>query len=82
MTFGVNHSNGNLTKVQEFPAGGMWPRQFSISNDGSMLAVGLQKDGRVVILDRDVQTGLLTNIRASVDVGYQPTCVVFKEEAL
>lgn len=82
MTFAINHSNGNLTRVQEFAAGGMWPRQFSISNDGSMIAVGLQKDGRVVILDRDVQTGLLTEFRASIDVGNEPTCVVFKEEAL
>lgn len=82
MTFRIDASNGNLTKLQDFPAGGMVPRQFSINNDGSMVAVGLQQDGRVVVIDRDVQSGLLTGVRAALDVGYQPTCVIFKEENL
>lgn len=60
----------------------MVARQFSISNDGSMVAVGLQQDGRVVIIDRDAQSGMLTKYRAAIDVGYQPTCVIFKEETL
>ncbi|PSS02285.1 Lactonase, 7-bladed beta-propeller-domain-containing protein [Coniella lustricola] len=82
MTFRIDTSNGNLTKLQDFAAGGMVPRQFSISNDGSMVAVGLQQDGRVVVLDRDVQSGLLLGVRAAVDVLHQPTCVLFREESM
>lgn len=82
INFSIDHTNGNLTKIQEFAAGGMVPRQFSISNDGSIVAVGLQQNGRVVVIDRDVQTGVLTRYRAAVDVGHQPICVIFKEESL
>lgn len=79
-TFEIDHASGALTKVQQFPAGGSIPRQFSISPDGSLVAVGLQNDGRVVVIGRDVETGLLTDFVASADVGGQPTSVIFAAE--
>ncbi|KAG6366260.1 hypothetical protein INS49_000436 [Diaporthe citri] len=79
-TFEIDHSSGALTKIQQFPAGGSIPRQFSISADGSLVAVGLQNDGRVVVIGRDVETGLLTDFVASADVGGQPTSVIFAAE--
>lgn len=79
-TFEIDHSSGALTKIQQFPAGGRIPRQFSISADGSLVAVGLQSDGRVVVIGRDVETGLLTDFVASADVGGQPTSVIFAAE--
>lgn len=42
ITFSIDQATGNLTKVQEYPAGGSFPRQFSISKDGTQIAVGLQ----------------------------------------
>lgn len=79
-TFEIDHASGALTKVQQFPAGGSIPRQFSISADGSLVAVGLQNDGRIVVIGRDVETGLLTDFVAAVDVGGQPTSVIFAAE--
>ncbi|KAJ0113929.1 hypothetical protein J7T55_010173 [Diaporthe amygdali] len=79
-TFEIDHSSGKLTRVQQFPAGGSFPRQFSINADGSLVAVGLQNDGRVVVIGRDVETGLLTDFVAAADVGGQPTSVIFAAE--
>lgn len=79
-TFEIDHASGKLARVQQFPAGGSFPRQFSINGDGSLVAVGLQNDGRVVVIGRDVETGLLTDFVASAVVGGQPTSVIFAAE--
>ncbi|KAL8756855.1 MAG: hypothetical protein Q9184_004369 [Pyrenodesmia sp. 2 TL-2023] len=39
------------------PAGGLFPRHFSINKKGDLVAVGLQNSGRVVIYERCLQTG-------------------------
>ena len=41
------------------PAGGSFPRSFSINKKGSLVAVGLQKSGRVAIYERNTKTGKL-----------------------
>ncbi|KAL8933408.1 MAG: hypothetical protein Q9211_005795 [Gyalolechia sp. 1 TL-2023] len=41
------------------PAGGTFPRHFSLNCDGSLLAVGLQNSGRVIILERSTATGVI-----------------------
>lgn len=79
ITFAVDHATGGLTALQTFPAGGMVPRQFSVSRAGDRLGVGLQADGRVVVIDRDVRTGLLTGFAASIPITGNVTCVVFDE---
>ncbi|KAL9580480.1 MAG: hypothetical protein Q9203_006281, partial [Teloschistes exilis] len=39
------------------PAGGSFPRQFSLNKIGDLVAVGLQNSGRVVVYSRDVASG-------------------------
>lgn len=51
--------NGSLSFTQLWPAGGSFARSIDINAKGDMIAVGLQNDGRVVVLDRNVSTGLL-----------------------
>lgn len=82
VNFKIDHDTGNLTKIQEFPAGGMVPRHFSYSNDGSMVAVVLSRDQRVMIIDRDVGTGMLTKFRAWVHVDKEPSFVLWKQTKL
>ncbi|EJT77670.1 3-carboxymuconate cyclase [Gaeumannomyces tritici R3-111a-1] len=78
-SFTVDPATGALALAQTFPAGGLIPRQFSINKAGDRLAVGLQADGRVVIIERDVRTGILQRFvgSASLDVGV--TTVLFDE---
>lgn len=79
ITFAVDAETGALTHVQTAPAGGVNPRHFSFSPDGSRLASALQSDGRVVIFERDVATGKLGRAVAEVDVPGSPNFVMFKE---
>ncbi|KAB5523984.1 Lactonase, 7-bladed beta-propeller-domain-containing protein [Coniochaeta sp. 2T2.1] len=80
ITFSVDAATGALAHVQTIGTGGLIPRQFSISRDGTLVAVGTQGDGKVTIFQRDVATGLLKGPVASVPiVGGQVTCVVFDE---
>jgi len=77
--YAIDHASGNLTLLQTHPAGGMIPRQFSINKAGTRLAVGLQGDGRAVVVDRDPVTGHLQGFAASADIAGEVTCVVFDE---
>lgn len=77
--YAIDHQNGNLTLLQEFPAGGVSPRQFSINKAGTLLAVGLEVEGRVVVIERDPTTGLLTRFLANVTVGGNVVAVIFDE---
>lgn len=78
VTYKLNR-NGSLTFHQLWPAEGMFPRQFSINKAGDLVAVGLQRSSRVVILERDVCTGLLGAVAAHIEVDGQVTCVVWDE---
>jgi len=82
ITYSIDHSSGNLTKIQTFAAGGVNPRQFSISQDGSMIAVSLFADESktVTVIGRDVHTGKLTEQIAALKVDGWPSCVVFRDE--
>lgn len=81
ITYNIDHSNGNLTKIQTFAAGGVNPRQFSISKDGRMIAVSLFADEskKVSIIGRDVRTGKLTEQIAELKVDGWPSCVIFRD---
>ncbi|KAI0394391.1 Lactonase, 7-bladed beta-propeller-domain-containing protein [Xylariaceae sp. FL0594] len=80
INYAIDSRTGRLTKIQEFPAGGSGPRGFSINAAGDLLAVGLQRDGRVVLIRRDVRTGLLTNFVASANVAGEVNHAVFYEK--
>lgn len=61
------------------PAGGRFPRQFSVNKKGDLVAVGLQLDGRVVVLQRHVRSGRLGEFVASVEVYGEVTSVIWDE---
>ncbi|KAL8898390.1 MAG: hypothetical protein Q9207_006724, partial [Kuettlingeria erythrocarpa] len=49
------------------PAGGLFPRHFSINRKGDLVAVGLQNSGRVVVYERCLQSGKIGD-RALADI--------------
>jgi len=69
VSFAIDKWTGNLTLVQTAPAGGRNPRGFSLNKAGTLVASALQDDNRVVVIERDVKTGLLGKIVASATVG-------------
>ncbi|APA08283.1 hypothetical protein sscle_03g030530 [Sclerotinia sclerotiorum 1980 UF-70] len=79
LTYSLNHNNGNFSLISIDAAGGSFPRQFSINKAGDLVAVGLQNDGRLVIIKRDVQTGKGLEIVAAMDIAGQVVCAVWDE---
>ncbi|TPX07321.1 uncharacterized protein E0L32_010743 [Thyridium curvatum] len=77
--FEVQQETGALSLVQTVPAGGMVPRHFSMNKAGTLVAVGLQQDFRVVIMKRDVATGRLGDIVAQIKLDGEVTFVIFDE---
>jgi len=58
-TFKISPADGTLMFDALSPAGGSFPRTFSLNKAGSLAAVGLQNSGRVVIYHRCTETGRL-----------------------
>ncbi|PHH65894.1 hypothetical protein CDD81_1263 [Ophiocordyceps australis] len=80
INFRINPQSGALNLVQDnIPAGGRFPRHFSLSRDGSLLAVGLQHDSRVAFIHRDATSGKIGNFVAYAHVAGQVTSVIFDE---
>jgi 6-phosphogluconolactonase (cycloisomerase 2 family) len=69
VSFAIDQKTGMLTFVQSAPAGGRNPRGFSMNKAGTLVASALQDDNRVVVIERDVKTGLLGKIVAHATVG-------------
>lgn len=78
-TFAIDQHTGHLDFKQLFPSGGMVPRQFSVNKAGDQVAVGLQSDGRVVVISRDVKTGLLKDFIANISIAGEVVCVIYDE---
>lgn len=57
-TFKLRH-DGTLDLVQLWPAGGSYPRHFSLNQWGNIIAVGLQLSSDVVVMERDVESGFI-----------------------
>lgn len=79
VNFEIDAETGHLNLRQEVPCGGGFPRQFTINKAGTLVAVALQSDGRVVVMERDVKTGLLGKFVAYAEVEGGVTAVVFNE---
>jgi 6-phosphogluconolactonase (cycloisomerase 2 family) len=62
-------ASGELEFLDLANSHGYFPRTFSINEAGDYVAVGGQTDAVVAILARDVETGLLGDLVASVSVG-------------
>lgn len=71
--------SGKLGFVQAWPSYGLYPRHFSLNSAGSLIAVGNQNSGSVVVLKRDVATGLIGDVVAETELEGQVTSVVFGE---
>lgn len=72
--------DGTLDFQRLTPAGGSFPRQFSMNKDGSLVGVGLQYSSRVVILSRDIKTGEIGDPVAAIALPGQITCVRWDEQ--
>lgn len=79
INFSIDAATGSLTATQEVPAGGRFPRQFSLNEDNTLLAVGMQSDGLVVVIARDPESGELGEFVASAAVEGEITAVIFNE---
>ena len=77
-TFALNH-DGTLEFTQLWPAGGAFPRHFSINKSGDLVAVALQNSEEVIIMSRDVTSGNLGKPVAKVDIPGNVTCVMWHE---
>jgi 6-phosphogluconolactonase (cycloisomerase 2 family) len=77
-TFTLSES-GKLGFVQAWPTYGLYPRHFSLNSAGSLVAVGNQNSGNVVVLRRDITTGLIGDVLAEAEIEGQVTSVVFGE---
>ncbi|KAI4195108.1 MAG: hypothetical protein LQ350_007386 [Teloschistes chrysophthalmus] len=56
------NTNGKATFTNLTPAGGLFPRHFSLSPSANLVAVGLQNSGRVVVYPRDVASGKIGDV--------------------
>ncbi|KAM4055242.1 lactonase, 7-bladed beta-propeller domain-containing protein [Hirsutella rhossiliensis] len=76
----IDPATGSLGEVQiRVPSGGRFPRQFSMSGDGALVAVANQLDGRVVVMERNPQTGMLGGFVGQALLDGNVTSVVFRE---
>jgi len=78
-SWAIDPSTGKLSFEQLAPAGGSFPRQFSLNKNGTLAAVGLQKDSRVVIIERHVENGTFGKFVASINVAGEITTVIWDE---
>ena len=77
---GAGAQEGRFSFGELSPAGGSFPRQFSVDGGEDLVAVGLQNSGLVVIYARDKATGRLgREVLASVEVEGAVTSVVWGE---
>ncbi|KAF2839075.1 putative isomerase YbhE [Patellaria atrata CBS 101060] len=72
--------DGSLTFFQNVPAGGENPRHFSINKKGDRVAVALQANARVVILEREIACGSIKGALASMKTDTLPNMVIWNEE--
>ncbi|KAE9963440.1 hypothetical protein BLS_009300 [Venturia inaequalis] len=70
-TFAIG-ADAALTFKGLAPAGGKSPRHFSFNKAGDMIAVSLYASAKMVILARDVVTGAIGNVVASIPIGIAP----------
>ncbi|RDL39934.1 Uncharacterized protein BP5553_04274 [Venustampulla echinocandica] len=78
-SWSIDHTTGKLSFRQSAPAGGSFPRQFSVNQKGTLVAVGLQLSSRVVIMERNPSDGTFGKFVAEVGVTGDVTSVIWDE---
>jgi 6-phosphogluconolactonase len=76
--FSINAESGRLTRIQDVPSRGRWPRNFDFDPTGHWLLVTNHESNNAAVLRLDPQTGLLTPVGQPVDVPF-PFCPRFLE---
>lgn len=71
--------NGTLVLKQMVLAGGRYPRNFAFNKGGDRVAIALQSQNRVVIVEREIETGVFGNIVSNLTVIGEPTCLVWDD---
>lgn len=63
VTYEIDMDSGGLWLIQMAASGGKWPRSFSVSADGTLIAVGNQYStpGRISVFSRDPRTGIIND---------------------
>ena len=74
--FAVDPVTHALAPLADIDTGGMGPRDFSITPDGSHLVVANEHSDHVTSLRRDAASGLLSATGHSLEVG-SPVCILF-----
>lgn len=81
ISFALSPTNGTLSKPLRTPAGGKWPRDFSLNRVGDLMAVALQKDHKIVLIKRDVETGKLEDkVLSEIVLDGEVYAVIWDEE--
>ncbi|CCU83229.1 unnamed protein product [Blumeria hordei] len=78
-SWAIDSSTGGIAFQQLTPAGGRTPRHFSTNQNGTMVAVALQGDGRVVVFARDASNGSQGPLLASIDGMGEALSIVWDE---
>ncbi|POS85517.1 hypothetical protein EPUL_004679, partial [Erysiphe pulchra] len=73
----IDPNSGALSFEQLAPAGGRNPRHFSLNKNGTLAAVALQDDQRVVIFERSADSGKLGQLLVSTQVVGKLTSVIW-----
>jgi 6-phosphogluconolactonase len=76
--FSINAESGRLTRIQDVPSGGRWPRNFDFDPTGHWMLVTNHESNNAAVLRLDPQTGLLTPVGQPVEVPF-PFCPRFLE---
>ena len=61
--------------VEQVSVQGNGPRNFNITTDGKYVLVGNQKTNQIVVFQRNIQTGKLTDTGIRKNVG-APVCIL------
>ncbi|KAL1856440.1 hypothetical protein Daus18300_010707 [Diaporthe australafricana] len=66
VTYEIDLDSGGLKLAQLSASGGTWPRSFSVSADGTLIAVVNQYSipGRITVFSRDPSTGVINDEKA------------------
>ncbi|KAG9233734.1 Lactonase, 7-bladed beta-propeller-domain-containing protein [Amylocarpus encephaloides] len=72
-TYTIDSTTGTLNWVEATSAHAFYPRSFSVNKAGTMIAVGGQTSSTVSIIARDVVTGKLGELIASIQVAGKGT---------
>ena len=74
-------AKGTLTSTGHHPTGGRTPRHFGFDPSGTLVAMGNQDSGTIVLARLDPSTGALTS-SAQITATPSPVCHVFLPPAV